>query len=150
MSILADAPTVITGAQTANYLVTIIVAIVSGTGGWSVLQFVLNRTGRKAEAARLTAQIEQNKIDSEEADHKRRLILSDFQARAQQIAVESATSAYERVQAECESCRDELREMRRAAESLIRAVEDIVFELTLTETDLYRLRTAISIARDSL
>lgn len=151
MIFLAGDPTpIIQGAQTANYLVTIGLALASGTGGWSVLQFILNRTGRKAEAARLVAQVEQSRSDVEESEARRRQILNEFQVKAQEIAVQSATAAYERVQGEAEGCRHELRDLRRATETLIRAVEDVVFHLVISETDTHRLRVAISMARDSL
>lgn len=142
------------GSQTISYVVTVLIALVSGTGGWGALQFIFNRTGRKAEAARLMAQTEQSKLETQEGEARRQSMLADLQARAQQIAIESAANAYERVTRECDECRKEVREMRRSTESLINLVEEVIPHLSSLEgiPDDYpvRLRLAIRIARDSL
>lgn len=139
---------------TVSYIVTVIIALVSGTGGWSALQFIINRTGRKAEAARLQAQTEQTKVNTQETEINRQKMLSDMQARAQQIAIESAANAYERVTRECDECRQELKGIRRSTEALITLIEEVIPSLATLE-DLpkdypVRLRLAIRIARDSL
>lgn len=147
--------TAVEGGSLLNYLVTFVVALVSGTGGWSVLQMIINRKGRKAEAARLTAQTEQAHLETQQAEAKRQQILSDLQARAQQIAIESASNAYERVTAECDACRAELKDLRRATETLVRLVEDALPYLAaladIVPPDFEdRVRLAISMVRDNL
>ncbi len=161
LRVIAEAPPP-GGGSGLGYLVTVMVALVSGTGGWSLLQFIFNRRGRKAEAARLTAQTEQARSDAQEAEAKRLSILSDLQNRAQQIAIESAANAYERVAKECDNCRNELRacqlelkSLRRATETLIRLAEDAFPYVIAAAAQLppdyeNRLRLSIQMARDNL
>lgn len=155
MTVLAAAEVVQNGGNMLSYAVTVAVALVSGTGGWSALQFIINRKGRTAEAARLTAQTEQAYLETQQAEAKRQQILADLQARAQQIAIESAANAYERVTKECDNCRAELKDLRRATETLVRLVENALPFLLLVDKVVpddfeARVRVAISMVRDNL
>lgn len=126
---------------TANYLVTVMVALLSGTGGWGTLQFLLNRSGRKAEAARLQA-------EAEKLASSRAVLLADAQAMAQRTALDSANAAYGQVRQECADCRAELRLVRGATEALIDAIEEIAVELS--DGGKVRLRQAVRVARQAL
>lgn len=106
-----------------NMAITVLVALISGTGGWSVLQFVLNRTGRKAEIARQEAETERVK---EETAREKAAMLSEVQITAQTAALESADRRYRGLEQDYTDQRKTLNELRSATTTLIDTVDSLV------------------------
>jgi hypothetical protein len=121
-------------------IVTVFVAIAGSTGFWGALQLVINRKGRKADAAKAVAVEERT----------RATLLADAQAVAQKTALDSAERSYLQVRRECKECRTELRQMREAAETLIIAIEEFAFADRRDEDGSLRLREAIRVARHAM
>lgn len=125
-----------------DYLVTILVAVISALGTGGGLQLIFNRSGRKAEAGRQVAAREMEQVS-------RSLLLADAQAVAQKTALDSANAAYQQVRTECSECRAELVAVREAVEVLIGAIEEVAYP-ELTAGARTRLREAIRLARRAL
>jgi hypothetical protein len=120
-----------------NVAVTIIVALVSGTGGWGVLQFILTRTGRKAEIARQLAEAEKatqegERVKLETAAHESDL-LQRAQVIAQRTALDSAAKRYRELREDYEEQRRSLRALRSATETLIDVVDSIAARMRPTK-----------------
>jgi molecular chaperone GrpE (heat shock protein) len=152
-----------------NVVMTVVVALVSGTGGWSILQFILNRTGRKAEIARQHAETEKIKEDVEANNRK---VLAAAQIAAQQAALESSRERYSQLRNDYDESRREFAELRdssrlqfndlrSATEELIDIMEtflsqvapkngDDVIIIPMTTEDYRAARTAIRLARSHL
>jgi uncharacterized protein HemX len=141
-----------------NYVVTIVVALVSGTGGWSLLQFVLTRTGRKAEVARQQAETEKLREDQEA---NRQSILAAAQITAQKAALDSGDKRYGELREDYDKNRKDLRELRIATEGLLDVVDTIVSRMrpqdesemrmvTVTAAEYLAARAAIREARTHL
>lgn len=148
-----------------NVAVTIIVALVSGTGGWGILQFILTRTGRKAEIARQLAEAEKSAQESERfkqeiATHETDL-LQRAQVVAQRTALDSAAKRYRELREDYEEQRQSLRALRSATETLIDVVDAIAARMRPTKeseivmvkvsaAEYLATRTAIAEARRHL
>lgn len=83
--------------SSAESLVTILVAVAGSGGLWGTLQLLLNRHGRKAEAARAQSEVEQANITKAQ-------MLAEAQALAQKTALDSAHEAYQSVKEQCDAC----------------------------------------------
>jgi uncharacterized protein HemX len=120
-----------------NVAVTVIVALVSGTGGWGVLQFILTRTGRKAEIARQQAETERATQESEKFKQETAAHESDLLQRAQVIAqrtaLDSAAKRYRELREDYEEQRRSLRALRSATETLIDVVDAIAARMRPTK-----------------
>jgi uncharacterized protein HemX len=148
-----------------NVAVTILVALVSGTGGWGILQFVLTRTGRKAEIARKHAETERLQIESakarEDTEANNRKILAAAQIAAQQAALESSDRRYAELKSDYEHTRIRMGDLRSATEELVEVIEQLIYSagvptktasvyITVTWTVYREARSAIKRARDHL
>jgi uncharacterized protein HemX len=138
-----------------NLVVTVLVALISGTGGWGVLQFVLNRTGRKAEIARQEAETERVK---EETARDKSQLLSEVQITAQTTALESADRRYKGLEQDYTDQRKMLNELRTATWTLIETVDSLVrkmhardesdeIKVNITHSDFLAIRAALAEAR---
>lgn len=138
-----------------NLVVTVLVALVSGTGGWGVLQFVLNRTGRKAEIARQEAETERLK---EETARDKAAMLSEVQITAQTAALESADRRYRGLEQDYTDQRKSLNELRSATLTLIDTVDALVRRMhakeeneeivvNLSSAEFLAIRAALAEAR---
>lgn len=151
--------------EDVNVGVTMLVAFISGTGGWGILQFFLNRTGRKAEIARQIAETERLKTESEkthkETEANNRKILAAAQIAAQQAALESSDRRYAEIKSDYEHTRVRLGDLRAATEELIEVVEQLISSagvptktasvyITVTWSVYRDARSAIKRARDHL
>lgn len=116
--------------ENVNVAVTILVALISGTGGWGLLQFFLTRTGRKAEVARKQAETERLHDESakakEDTEANNRKILAAAQIAAQQAALESSDRRYSELKSDYEHTRVRLGDLRSATEELIEIVEQLI------------------------
>ncbi len=105
-------------------LVTIMVAVAGSGGLWGTLQLILNRQGRRAEAAKAQAIADKSIVT-------RAQLLAQAQALAQKTALDSAHEAYESVRAQCDACTKRLAvtesRLRRAEER-----EDTIMEVLRT------------------
>jgi uncharacterized protein HemX len=138
-----------------NLVVTVLVALVSGTGGWGVLQFVLNRTGRKAEIARQEAETERIQ---EETQRDKAAMLTEVQITAQTVALESADRRYKGLEQDHQDQRKVLNELRTATWTLIEIVDSLMrkmhsvedseeVRIQISSGDFLALRAALSEAR---
>lgn len=125
-----------------NLFAAAVVAAVSGTGGWATLQFILNRRGRKAEAARVEAEAETKRTETKR-------LRQDMAQAAQDAAVKTWSGTVERLEHDLSSCRGDLttesvahRHTRDALESLIDA-----FEAYIEQEDVRAARVSIRAAR---
>lgn len=139
--------------NTINPLVTILAAIVSSTGVWGFLQFIM---GRRNEAARMEAQKEKDKQQKEKDEVDRSTLLAAAQQTAQRTALESAHHAYEQVSGRCDKCMVELRlerheraKDRARLDALLDAVVEIVPLLPADSESTVSLRAAIRTARQA-
>lgn len=139
-----------------DYLVTIIVALISSSGFFGLVQTLTNRRGRKAVAARDEAEAEKARLDKKKAAVDRASMLVDAQALAQATALNSADMAYSRVANECAACREELGELRVVTEVLLTAIAAMIDRarpgdpLTVTTEELDTVHTAMRSARSHL
>lgn len=78
-------------------LVTVLVAIAGSGGLWGTVQLILNRHGRRAEAAKAQAEVEQQNLTKAQ-------MLAEAQALAQKTALDSAHEAYQSVKEQCDAC----------------------------------------------
>jgi uncharacterized protein HemX len=145
-------------APHVNYALTVILALASGTGGWSLLQFVLTRTGRKAEMARHQAETERIQ---REAENNRQSILSAAQITAQKAALDSSEQRYKELRQDYDSTRFVLKELRIATEALIDVMDTVIGQMrpqnetdivvvTITSAEYLAARTAMREARHHL
>lgn len=74
------------------------------TVGGAVVNWLFNRTGRKAETTRRKAEEEDRRKKAEEREIEREELLAEARARAQQTALESAATAFQSVKAQCDEC----------------------------------------------
>ena len=98
--------------KSAESVVTILAAIAGSGGLWGTLQLLLNRQGRRVDAAK--AQLEEDQIAVTRAQ-----MLMDAQALAQKTALDSAHEAYQSVREQCAACMKRLT----AAESRLQDAE---------------------------
>lgn len=138
--------------------VVVTVAIVSSTGFYGVLQAIINRQGRIAEAARMHAEAE--KLQGE-SDLARVQFLLDSQLGVQRTAQEAADLRYKNLSEDYHRNLAELRGLRRVAAALIYAVESLVSRCrpgrnsdsmmaTIPVAEYLAARDAISAAREHL
>ena len=150
-----------------DFMVTVAVALVSGTGGWGLLQFILNRRGRKAEAGRQEAEAETAREALAKAQADRANLLAEAQATAQRTALDSANERYGQLKSDWEECRAGLKEAREAQRegrkvmaALISAIDALVAQLkpgqgdeiiiTVTRAEMATITTALLDARAHL
>lgn len=112
-----------------NQIVISAATISSGPAFWGLIQWLRNRRGDKALAAREQQAQEKAKVKAEidKAD-----LLAEAQRTAQQTALDSANSVIERVEKDCQNCRDELHGLRDIMGKLIDAIEALMDEDTAT------------------
>lgn len=112
--------------NSAESLVTVLVAVVGSGGLWGTLQLLLNRHGRRAEAAAAQSAIEQANVTKAQ-------MLAEAQALAQKTALDSAHEAYQSVKEQCDACQKRL---ARAEERLQRSEQRMqISEQRLAESD---------------
>ncbi len=116
-----------------NVAETILTALVSGTGGWAVLQFFLTRASRKAEIARQHAAAEKDLEDAArsktETSQRESKLLADAQIVAQRTALESGQQRYAELRMDYEETRTSLKGLRNATEALIDAVDALIVRM---------------------
>lgn len=132
-----------------SLLVAGIVAFVTGTGGTAVLQWFLNRSGRKAEAARQKAVEEKEIADRQTAARDKAVMLAEAQALAQRTALDSAHQAYEEVEKRCDRCIESLGSVRTALEAVLNAV-DVMLQHPDDVQAVSDMRIAMRAARRTL
>ena len=115
-----------TGAQLINYAVVILLAVVSGTGGWATLQFVLNRRGVKAAAAKEEAEAEVRRREAAKAEAERIAFLQEIERKAYAAAEASQARRYSTLEQDYNDCRSGLRELRDAVRPLITILDAIM------------------------
>lgn len=93
------------------------------------VQAFFNRTTRNAEAERQQ---------------------SEAQARQHETWFREAEAAYQRVNNECNKCRQELQELRNVTENLIEALAEVIPMLPLDDDRTLKLRVAARAARQVL
>lgn len=103
----------------ANIVVSVVVALASSGGLWATLQAVINRSGKRAEAA---AQV----LEAEE--------------RRRSVWMQEAQAAYRRLEGECERCRDALAALRGATADLVDLVDEIIPVLPMSDERVDQLR----------
>lgn len=146
--------------MTPDTLVTVLLALLSGTGGWGVLQFVLNRVGRKAEAARQMADTERIREDAKTRATERLALVAEMERKAYDKGQEAADKRYGELKTDYADCRRGLNELRVATEALIDAIDAIIARaqplngegvtVTVTREEITSVRAAIRSARSHL
>lgn len=133
---------------TINLIAAAVIAFVSGTGGWATLQLIINRRGRKAEAARTQAEAEKNREESKRIDAERRKALQEIQSDAQKLALESSREAVSRISEDLGSCRRDLTETRSELVHNQHATEGLIdaFEAYLEAEDSVEARRVARLA----
>lgn len=141
-----------------TYLAAAVIAFVSGTGGWATLQLVINRRGRKAEAARQEAESEFQRAQAKKSEAERMVLLAEVERKAYTAAEASAERRYVAIERDYLRCNAGLDNLRNAVGPLIAAIDAIIGRakpagpgqdatLTVTEAETITVRNAVTEAR---
>lgn len=144
----------------ANYLVTVVVAMVGGGGGYGTLQLFTGRTGRKAESGRIVAETEKLREESKKLRTDREALIADVQREAYAAAKQTYEERYQFISDDYGKCRDGLNELRLATESVIDAFDVIISKaqpvngdevtITVTRAEIAGVRATMRSARSHL
>lgn len=136
-----------------DVLVGAIITFFFGTVGGACVNWLFNRTGRKAEIARRKAEEERNEDERQKREREREELLAEARSRAQQAALDSANAALATVRTQCDDCTNRLgrteqrlhdseereRKMATALRTIIRVMD---------ENDPTEVTAAINAARE--
>ena len=145
----------------------ILAAIAGSTGLWGTVQLLINRSGRKAEAARAQSEQEKATAEAKKAEAERIALLAEVERKAYAAAEESANRRYAALEEDYDRCRGDVAELRHdnaelrsAVEPLIEAIAAIMarvtpsngtdVNLTVTGAEIATVRTAVREARRHL
>jgi len=119
-----------------NTIGAIIIGIVTSGGLWTTLQFLLNWSGRKAEASRLKAAEEKDREDAHKAEAERLAFIQDVERTAYDRAVQAADERVKDTEKHCLDCETEvqglrlqLEQQKTVYEQRIRRLEDSNYAL---------------------
>ena len=96
-----------------NTIGAILIGVISSGGLWTTLQFLLNRSGRKAEASRINAAEEKDREDARKAETERLAFIQEVERRAYDRAVSAAEEKVESVEEQCNRCLSEMAQLQR-------------------------------------
>lgn len=111
-----------------NLIVAGVIAFVTGTSGTAIVNWVLHRQDRKAEAARQIQAEEKARELADKTRKDRAELLAAAQATAQTTALSSANSALDTVKAQCTDCQRRLSVVEAVCEQLVLATEAMLDE----------------------
>jgi hypothetical protein len=132
----------------SGMLQLLLFALLTGTSGWGMVQWFLDRRIRKTKA------------EESKANHLK--LLSEVQATAQTVALESANERYSGLHTDYKACHDGLVHLRGATEKLITAIDELVMwpahyaqgdetiTITLTVVEFQHIRQIVRDARNEL
>lgn len=113
----------------ADTITSVAVGVFSSGVVVAVVQAVFNRGSQRAESFNQISQAE---------------------ARRAEVWFAEAQAAYDRVSAECEGCRKEVKEVRKATRNLIEILVNILPRLSIDDQDIHRLHQALREAQATL
>lgn len=124
-----------------------------GTVGGAVVNWLFNRTGRKAEIARRKAEEEKNEDERLKREREREELLAEARSRAQQAALDSANAALVSVRTQCDDCTSRLtrtEERMHAAEERERKIQAALRTVirVIDANDPTEIAAAIAAARE--
>lgn len=99
-------------AGEVNVIGAVIIGVVSSGGLWTLLQFILNRAGRRAEAGRQLAAAEKDQQDARKAEAERLLFIQQVERTAYDRAIAAADERVGEVKEKCSQCLSELATIR--------------------------------------
>lgn len=138
--------------------VTIAVAVISSTGGYSIFQFIFNRTGRKAEIARTHAETE--KLQQEVGLVQAQWLIEAHKA-VQQETRDAADVRYHNLYEDYKTSSDQLKGLRRVTIALVYATDVILQRFrpgrngdnhtcVITAAEYAAAQAAVAAAREAL
>lgn len=135
------------------------IAVVSSTGIWVPLQYLLTAKARRQQGMKDEADIRRSQFEALKAEDHRRELLSEAQVTAQRAALESAAERFNSLHADYQVCRDGIREVRSVAYLLLDVMSSILgrvipdgerYTASLSRDDMTKARLAIEDARERL
>lgn len=119
-----------------NTIGAIFIGVVTSGGLWTTLQFVLNWSGRRAEASRLKAAEEKDREDARKAEAERLTFIQQVERTAYDRAVQAADERVKDTEKRCLDCETEvqglrlqLEQQKKLYEQRIRRLEDSNYAL---------------------
>lgn len=119
-----------------NTIGAIFIGVVTSGGLWTTLQFVLNWSGRRAEASRLKAAEEKDHEDAKKAEAERLAFIQQVERTAYDRAVQAADDRVKDTEKRCLDCESEvkglktqLEQQKLSYEQRIRRLEDSNYAL---------------------
>lgn len=134
------------GVTLINYAVVVAVALVSSTAFWAFLQFVVNRRGTKAIAAKQEAEAESTREQAAKVRDERIALAQEAAHKAYQDAEASYARRYRNLEQDYDTCRSGLTEIREAVRPLLVAIEKILYRVLHDEGDVVN----VSVTREEI
>lgn len=108
-----------------NVMVTVVLAVITSAGFWSVLQLVITRKGRVAEISRQDAETEHLRQTVLTGDIERKKLMADVES----AALASADRRYGHLRNDYDEVKAEAKEQRAVIVTLVDVLDTLVFRM---------------------